>query len=501
MKDVRAMVRLSGAALALLCMVCLLSGCDRKEKEPAGRTGEAPGASVTHLANGGKEDTQAGAIKAMSWPVVPPAARPTGALPAGASCATPECHASLVRAPQVHLPVSVGACDSCHQEDQGGHRYPLKRGVDETCGFCHSVTGSQSHQHKALDQGCLSCHKAHSSTAKFLLKADNVERVCATCHDVPLKRFTHAPVASGDCSGCHLPHQADNKNLLRRGEGPQHCMMCHDDVRQSLLIATKVHEPVQKDCLACHTPHSSDHEHELKKPMGELCLDCHKEVKEKLDKAPLVHGAMVMDKQCGNCHTAHASNQPVLLRQRADKVCMTCHDKPMKANDGRMVKSMTPQLRESKFLHGPIAAGECSACHDSHGGEHANLLRKPFPDTFYTRFDLKQYELCFTCHESALVTARETGDLTNFRNGETNLHYMHVHRDDKGRTCRTCHSIHGSNLPNHIATEVPFEGSNWAMPIRFEKQAAGGTCTPGCHGPAAYDRNKPAPRPVLRGAK
>jgi predicted CXXCH cytochrome family protein len=488
--------RLAALAAALL----LLAGCDRRDQEPPARTGDVPGASMVHLTDE-PESASAKTIKAMGWPVVPAAPRPTRSLPQGSSCVTPECHATLVRQPQVHLPVSSGACDACHESDIGGHRYPLKRQANETCSFCHTVAGTLAHQHKALEQGCISCHRPHASQAKFLLRADSVERVCAACHDVPLKRFTHAPVASGDCTGCHLPHQAGNRNLLRRGEGPQHCMMCHDDVRTALAVVNHIHEPVGRDCLACHTPHSSDHRHELKKPMGELCLDCHQDVKQKMADAPRVHSAMLTDRQCGNCHAAHGSNEPMLLRQRADRVCMTCHDKALTAADGRTVRSMTPQLREASFLHGPIAAGQCTPCHDAHGGQHAALLRKPFPSSFYTRFDLKHYELCFECHESALVTSRETRDLTGFRNGETNLHYTHVHRDEKGRTCRTCHAIHGSNLPNHMASEVPFERSRWSMPIRFEKTADGGTCTPGCHGPSTYDRNRPATDPAPRGGK
>jgi hypothetical protein len=98
------------------------------------------------------------------------------------------------------------------------------------------------------------------------------------------------------------------------------------------------------------------------------------------------------------------------------------------------------------------------------------------------------FALCFGCHAKETVLVPRTRELTNFRDGEINLHYVHVNRQDKGRTCKTCHEIHGSNLPKHMATEVPFEGSAWPMPIRFEQTATGGRCAPGCHKPASYDR-------------
>ena len=48
--------------------------------------------------------------------------------------------------------------------------------------------------------------------------------------------------------------------------------------------------------------------------------------------------------------------------------------------------------------------------------------------------------------------------LTGFRDGDVNLHYLHVNREEKGRTCRTCHEMHGSDLPNHMASGVPVRG-------------------------------------------
>ena len=70
-----------------------------------------------------------------------------------------------------------------------------------------------------------------------------------------------------------------------------------------------------------------------------------------------------------------------------------------------------------------------------------HALRRPFPERFYASFDIASYGLCFECHEEALVTEERTTELTNFRNGDLNLHFRHVNQE-KGRTCRACHDVH-----------------------------------------------------------
>ncbi len=474
------------AAIALLSG---LIGCDKKQAKPAQPTTEAVGSSTAHL-----EAT----IKArpVVFAPVPPAPKP-GALASDASCVTAECHADYTRAPQIHGPIAERACKTCHADDAGGHKYPLKRSGDATCTFCHSVSGTQAHQHKALDQGCTACHSPHVSTAKFLLKKDNVEQLCLGCHNLPLKGYAHEPFIKGQCTLCHQAHQSENAKLLRGGEGAAHCYTCHGQLQSAMKASTFVHKPAAENCDTCHDAHTTDFPHQLRKPVDQTCLSCHKEIQKVIDQSSVKHAAMTIEKQCANCHNPHASDNRDLMIARMDQTCLTCHDKPLKAADGHTIKNMKPVLTQSEFLHGPIRAGSCSGCHDPHGAKHDSLLDRAFPKSFYAPFDLKQYDLCFGCHESKMVLTKQTTNLTNFRDGPTNLHYAHVNNDEKGRTCKTCHALHGSDLPNHIATEVPFEGSNWTMPIGYEKTIDGGTCSPGCHKPRSYNRRSPATRPVI----
>ncbi|MFC1781938.1 hypothetical protein ACFLZ8_06730, partial [Planctomycetota bacterium] len=98
-------------------------------------------------------------------------------------------------------------------------------------------------------------------------------------------------------------------------------------------------------------------------------------------------------------------------------------------------------------------------------------------------------ELCFGCHEKTLVQTSTTEDLTDFRNGNQNMHFLHVNKESRGRTCRACHQTHASNQLKHIRESVPYGG--WDLPINFSKTDTGGLCRPGCHMPKAYDRQTP----------
>ena len=495
-RDARATGCAAWLSVAILLMMVV--GCDKDSSTPADT--KTAGTTETHYLAA----TRASATPVVAVAKMAPAPKPTGPLPAGSSCVTAACHASYASAAHIHGPVAAGACDACHKEDTGGHVYPLKRAGIETCTFCHAVSGTRSHQHAAIQkQGCIACHKPHASETKFLLTADSIEQLCVKCHDLPLKKYAHRPFLAGQCTVCHQPHESDSKMLLRGGDGPQHCFSCHKDMAQLMGDPAHVHKPAGEACTTCHGPHSTDYAHQLKAPVKQTCFECHKDVEKHAAEAKAPHAALYTADGCANCHNPHASTQFADLRDRQDRLCLQCHDKEMPASDGHIIPNMKPALT-SKNLHGPIRGGDCGACHDPHGGSKPRLLRQGFPKSFYASFDIQNYALCFSCHDKALVLNERTSSLTNFRDGAVNLHYLHVNRPEKGRTCKTCHAIHGSNQPMHMASGVPFEGSDWSMPIQYEKTAEGGKCAPGCHEPYAYSRKQqlnPTTHPTTGGVK
>ena len=82
-----------------------------------------------------------------------------------------------------------------------------------------------------------------------------------------------------------------------------------------------------------------------------------------------------------------------------------------------------------------------------------------------------------------------TTTLTGFRNGDKNLHYVHVNKNPKGRTSRACHEVHAGKQANHIRERVPF--GKLSYPIRYTKTPNGGSCIVGCHVKRGYDRVNP----------
>ena len=361
-------------SMAIIVLLVLIAfGCDDDSDAPRER-----GATTVKAA--APESYLEKPAAPVQQVIAPQAPKPTQKLAPDATCVTAECHASYATAKQIHGPVSEKSCNSCHENDIGGHRFPMKRAGNETCTFCHNVSGNLAHQHKPIaDGGCVTCHDSHVSSTKFLLKADNVEQLCQKCHDVPLRRFAHEPFAKGQCTLCHEPHQSANAKFLRGGEGNDHCFTCHGPMKATLASAFSVHEPVTKSCGTCHDPHSSDFQHNLKTNIEQTCLgSCHTDLKNHIASAANKHDAVKTDQACANCHNAHASQQKHLLADRTDALCIKCHNKAMQTPDGRTIDNMVPVLTKSQFLHGPVRVGNCSACHDSHGGKNHSLLDAAF---------------------------------------------------------------------------------------------------------------------------
>lgn len=413
-----------------------------------------------------------------------------------ADCMASECHEKMLKVSYRHQPVQAKACDSCHEPEQPDHKFPLKRAQRDLCTFCHPVVGHKEHVHKVItDQGCLPCHNPHSSHTKFLLTSLSTELLCQQCHKLERKAHLHGPFAVGQCTVCHQPHESDYPFLLLGGEGNEHCFICHQGLEQELANAQLVHKAIRDGCTGCHEPHSSDQAAVLTLPFQELCFKCHPEVGTRLANQPLLHGAVLTQRQCANCHDPHTQQSRLLSREGLRLLCLTCHDKPQKAHGGRTIPGMGPALLKSRFLHGPVRMGNCSACHYTHASGYIALLRSYFPPEFYEAFDLASYALCFNCHNPSMVLEEKARALTAFRNGDQNLHFVHVNREEKGRTCRTCHEIHGSNQVRHTAARVPFEGGAWSMAINFEPTEHGGRCSPGCHEPVEYRQTPLTPIP------
>jgi predicted CXXCH cytochrome family protein len=404
-------------------------------------------------------------------------------------CSSAGCHDSFASKTVVHGPVGQEECDACHEPVSGEkHGFSLTEQGADLCFECHDeFSGSVEHQPAAEGQ-CTTCHDPHSSDAKSLLTSASVVELCAECHDelTEYLRFLHGPVAAGACTMCHNPHASDHPQMLF-AKGTAVCLKCHEGMRDRMTQKTYVHSPAKEDCATCHNPHGADNAMMLNALPPDLCIECHDEIEELMEDSKVTHDALTTGKSCAGCHQPHASDvEHVLLMEPMD-LCLSCHDKPLASGDGQLL-NMAKLLKDNPKHHGPIAQKNCSDCHAPHGGENFRMLAEAFPAAFYSPFDEDNYSLCFSCHEPDLVLEEETDTLTGFRNGKENLHFLHVNRKVKGRTCRACHDVHASKQPKHITESVPF--GDWELPVNYRKTATGGSCQPGCHRKYTYDREK-----------
>jgi predicted CXXCH cytochrome family protein len=360
-----------------------------------------------------------------------------------------------------------------------------------SCLQCHSAVVNQPVKHAATED-CSSCHTQEKGNLHRFKAVAAIGQVCASCHEVKkaTDKFVHGPVAVDDCLACHDPHGSANGKLLKTA-GARLCEGCHEEMTAKLASKRYTHAPVKTDCVGCHNPHASPFKYQLKGEGSGLCLSCHKDTAKLLAASPVKHDAAQSGSACLTCHEPHASDIRPELRAPTMTLCLKCHDKAVTAPSGP-VQDIKDWLDANPNLHGPIKQQDCVGCHRPHESEHFRLLKQDYPAKFYSPFEPKNYELCFNCHQPDLVRSERTTTLTGFRDADRNLHFVHVNRPEKGRTCRACHEAHSSTEPRHLRKSVPF--GSWALPIRFEANADGGKCSPGCH--VAYDYRRTVQTPA-----
>jgi len=315
---------------------------------------------------------------------------------------------------------------------------------------------------------------------------------CTTeeCHNsYGQQQYVHKPVARGVCKFCHDLVDPEEHSFRLFRTGRELCGACHEEQTRDLITIPSLgqfkpkaqlgkskylHEPMEDgNCTDCHDPHSSDNEFLVSSAnLADLCRECH-EINE---HAKNPHEP-VADGDCNKCHNSHGSDYHFLLIDSQRQLCLSCHE------------DTKAELERFKYIHPSVLDRGCSECHEPHGSDYFRLLIKRYVPEFYAPFDVSNYDLCFSCHREDKVLIDKTEILTEFRNGTTNLHYLHVNLPERGRTCRTCHATHASNEPRHLRKNVPYGG--WEIPIQFEQTSTGGGCAPGCHDHRLYDRIKP----------
>jgi len=410
-------------------------------------------------------------------------------------CSASDCHPGKKEYSYLHGPLFVDACNACHVSvNPKLHQYELARATDQLCVYCHEFDLADKLQiHEPFGDGtCLPCHSPHGGSGPNFLKSESYGDLCLSCHDDHggARNLSHGPASAGACNACHEPHASNERKLLEL-DGRELCLQCHVSLDIEIETARVVHEPVTADCQVCHNPHETENKSLLIMETTELCIRCHEDIHQTIEESTTAHGAMLTERSCVNCHSPHASDYSRLLKNDIETLCFECHNQEIELEDGTKLVNIKEIIETGASLHGPVASGNCTACHEIHGGNNRKLLVREYSDKLYSPFDETQYALCFGCHDRALVMDERTTTVTQFRNGDVNLHNVHVNNDQKGRTCSVCHDSHAANRELHIHDTVPFGPGGWNLPIYFQKLENGGSCASGCHQGLEYNRVNP----------
>jgi predicted CXXCH cytochrome family protein len=267
---------------------------------------------------------------------------------------------------QLLKPTSGGAkenlCLSCHKEglnvpEKGSRHAALDMGC-ETCHVTHKVGEKGKiefdyHLTKTTPALCLDCHDAKDAG---LVKAHHGQPFatanCVQCHDPHqsaqpklMQAFTHAPFEGGGCDTCHAPAK-DGKVVLTQADSKALCVTCHAEQAEKIEKAKVPHPGAQGECIACHNPHAGATPGFLQPDPVSACLTCHSEQAEQMKKAHLHQP--VFKQGCATCHEPHGSDNPKLLRAQGSALCLECHgpdSRPVKVEGQPVVTIFNGQVK------------------------------------------------------------------------------------------------------------------------------------------------------------
>jgi predicted CXXCH cytochrome family protein len=262
---------------------------------------------------------------------------------------------------------------------------------------------------------------------------------------------------------------------------------CHGQIMDSQFL----HQPVAESaCGECHVvdapggrPHPATKQAPGSTPFTLTttpgCIRCHAD-------ADVEHATEHI--ACEECHAVHGGESSALLRGPGEAVCLDCHSSEFEPSRASAAEGEASQDESNLRSHGPADEGRCSPCHRVHDGP----LRGSLPPGSYARYERSAYSTCFdACHDPEIVEDAKTRSATRFRNGSDNLHFRHVAKGERGRTCRLCHAAHQAPGRGLVRRGMPYGAE--LLTLEFTPSSSGGRCATSCHIDLEYDRTKAIP--------
>ena len=228
------------------------------------------------------------------------------------------------------------------------------------------------------------------------------------------------------CLGLSLPvHAASIESLIMPGE----------------LI--KGHAKVEHECSKCHDRFDKNRQ-------SVLCLDCHKEIKQDINKHNGFHGKkdQVRQQVCKSCHTDHKGRNADIVKldkltfdhaltdfplhgQHTKVACAECHKTGKKY---REAPQSCNSCHAKESPHKPASMGkiyyQCASCHNE------NHWREVHYDHDKTKFPLTGKHSktdCTSCHVSEHYTKTPMQCVACHQLDD-------VHHGSNGRKCEQCHN-------------------------------------------------------------
>ena len=132
-------------------------------------------------------------------------------------------------------------CVNCHNPHASRYDKLLKGDQLQLCGRCHEDTLKRNalvaSKHAPVDAGtCTACHSPHSSDTVYLIDKPSIVAQCSTCHDYsahsahPIGEKAVDPRNKNlrvDCLSCHKAHGTEFKRMLRTESNTELCTQCH----------------------------------------------------------------------------------------------------------------------------------------------------------------------------------------------------------------------------------------------------------------------------------